>query len=246
MKSVAKVAVCGILALALHNQANAQAAAISQEAMQMMSKNAVARQYLAEKLGVRTSSAADANVALKKLSAADQAAVLKAITAYTNNAVAGESAAAAASNMAAAKKAFVVASGSNIEVTAAAQGNTAPAAKGATCNMDDAASEVAAGTGFDKGLVYNLIQKKVINMIGPDCGSDIRAMKPENRRNLIFAADFAERKGVLSIQDPSQRDVLYGQGLAEAWRVNEGRSALDEAGGIESMKSIRAKCGYVF
>ncbi|MBX3022985.1 MAG: hypothetical protein KF799_15020 [Bdellovibrionales bacterium] len=232
MKSVAKVAVCGILALAIN--ANAQVGqAISQDALQIINKNAAARQYLAEKLGVRAGSASEANVALKKLAPADQAAVLKAITAYTKNAVDSSSAAASASNTAAAKAAFASNTGSVIESVVNAQ--NAKKNETISCSQKLDASRLAVAGGPSVATIEAANKAGVVARGG--CAENPEEMSQENIKVFGLLSECGLNKGLNVNSSEAERVEVMGACLATINNIS-----VEEA--KTRVASINNKCGW--
>lgn len=247
MKSVLNVAIAGLLALGL--TANAQTASISNEAMIILQKNKVAQDLLAKRLGVRVGTAAEANVALKKLAPSDQAAVLKAISAYTNNAVEGSSAAAVASNKKAAELAFSVSTGAKVDQVAAAQGKAATAAvQGQTCSqlIDLRALVVPGGVSYatlkaaaDKGIIAR-----------GSCGEDPALIGDDNKKAVFGRiAECGLNNGLDVNSSEATRINVLGACLAKINNISEeaGKAAINSINNEEKVLANGQKapaCGW--
>jgi hypothetical protein len=250
MKTVSKVAICGLLAFALQTTANAQSVQVEQGAVRLMQESQIAKKFLEQKLGVKTGSVADVNAALGKLSAAERAGVVAAINSYASQAVlANGNSNLISQDEKAARAAFTTGNGQLIEVAALVKSSssrsavTAKAIEGKTCNLDEAAQDLSAGTKVSQATAASLISKHVINLMG-ECGKDVRQMGPAARGNLLTAADCADRQGVTSITTAAGRDEVYGRCLQQALRSNEGDTVTSETEAVQRVKDIRANCGY--
>lgn len=201
MKSAVQFAVVGLIALGC--QANAQMAqAVRQQTVDHLGKSAAAREFLVNKLGVRTGSAADVNAAILKLDTAQRAAVLKAIASFESKYIDNSGPAAVAANENLAKSAFSTTTGiQNIQLAANAQGvssNTAvkavTGAKGETCGTKLTALELAQAK--PKASVAE-IQRALDdgNLTNGNCKEDVRE-KAETARTATDIAVCMSRKGV--------------------------------------------------
>jgi hypothetical protein len=247
MKSVLKLAVCGFVAIALHTtQANAQAAqAISGDAMAVMQKNAIARQFLEQKLGVKSGSVVDANAALSKLSQADKIAVMKAINSYTNKAVTGNTPSAVSNNEAAARAAFQ--SSEAVQVAAIAQGAASKDAvapgvgktsKVITCSQKLDVSQLVVAGGPNITTLEEA-QKKGVMARGA-CNENPEEMaNVENKKIFGLTVECMLNNGVTASTSDAERAAIGGTCLEAA---NGGKMAKGE--GAAAIAGINSKCGW--
>lgn len=190
MNSLIKIAICGMMAVAFNGVANAGALELQSTAAQALNDSVIARRWMSESLGVQGTPTLQAlNAAIGKLPAAQQAAAVNAINSYVNAHVNVAGSAAKAKNEQSAKALFQTSNGQILKVaamvtTAASRENISNAvAPGATCSIDQIASDLAKDTDVSFADAQAVVKSGALSLGG--CAHDLISIGAQARGNAL-------------------------------------------------------------
>ncbi len=245
MKALLKLAVCGLLAVAVTTQANAQGAAQVSNVL----KTQAGRTYLAQMNITAATPAAEVANILKGLSAAEAAAVSRAINLFNARYVANNPAAneAAANNVFKPNGQLLVVVAANSATTSRDGVNTA--VQGPSCSITDLANKLSAGTKISALNAEAALKFWGSRITIGTCQADAGGLVSYNasaRENFLEAA-------ILGMDKLQRMGDYSGVSLKETWAEMLAIAKSNDAGAVATnaaqergtVDSLQNSCGIL-